>query len=136
MKKTRAALLCAFAVLLAAFAFSACSKDDEEDSYDISTLEGNWINEEAEEMVVFSNGRMYTRYYANGSYCRDDEGRVAYDAKNKAILWWEDEDDTEPYYMYVTWLSKDKIHIIEEDGSDWGVYVRTDRQSLPESWNH
>ncbi len=136
MKKTRAALLCAFAVLLAAFAFSACNKDDEEDSSASYSLEGNWINEEAEEMVVFSNGRMYTRYYANGSYCRDDEGRVAYDAKNKAILWWEDEDDTEPYYMYVTWLSKDKIHIIEEDGDDWGVYVRTDRQSLPESWNH
>ena len=51
-------------------------------------------------------------------------------------MWWEDEDDTEPYYMYVTWLSKDKIRIIEEDGDDWGVYVRTDRQSLPESWNH
>lgn len=136
MKKTRLALLCAFAVLLAAFTFSACSKDDEEDSAASYSIEGNWINEEEEEMVVFSNGHMYTRFYENGSYYRDDEGRFAYDAKNKAILLWEDEDDTEPYYMYVTWLSKDKIRIIEEDGDDWGVYVRTDRQSLPESWNH
>ena len=58
--------MCAFAVLLAAFAFSACNKDDEEDSYDISTLEGNWINDEAEEMVVFSNGHMYTRMMRGG----------------------------------------------------------------------
>ena len=136
-------LLCAFAAILAALSLAACGKDDDNDSGGNNGKEssysivGNWINEEDEDMLVVNTDHLYWLSYYDGKIEKDDYGRYVYNADDKVIEFWEPGDeDEEPYLFYVTWLDKDRFHLMEEDGDSEGVYTRTSLRYPPERWNH